>query len=254
MEVKRRKFQGVLNILSFNRHFYYGGVGVLLLIILICSFLKLLTVLNWVIIGLFSYGFFMPLLISAYVYDFSRYYDFHWLKDYKIQDSKENVMVNINAGFDETSFILKHNFPKSEIKVFDFYNAERHTEPAIVRARKVSTVYPNTKQIETNSIPLEDNSVNVVFLLSTAHEIRSNEEKVEFLHECHRICKPEGKVIMVEHLRDVPNFFAFSIGFTHFFSKKVWNHVFRRAQFSSFEERKFTPFMSIFCIQKLPTK
>ena len=33
MELKRRKFQGVLNILSFNRHFYvFGGIALLLII------------------------------------------------------------------------------------------------------------------------------------------------------------------------------------------------------------------------------
>ena len=51
---------------------------------------------------------------------------------------------------------------------------------------------------------------------------------------------------MVEHLRDFPNFLAFSIGFTHFFSKKTWKNAFERAGFSSFAENKFTAFMSIF--------
>jgi ubiquinone/menaquinone biosynthesis C-methylase UbiE len=88
--------------------------------------------------------------------------------------------------------------------------------------------------------------VDIVFLLSAVHEIRNNEEKVTFLKECHRICKPGGEIIMVEHLRDFPNFLAFSVGFTHFFSRAVWKRAFDRAGFSSFSERKFTPFLSIF--------
>ena len=102
------------------------------------------------------------------------------------------------------------------------------------------------KQIVSNSIPLKDNSIDIIFLLSAAHEIRSQEEKIQFLKECYRLCKPDGKVIMVEHLRDFPNFLAFSVGFTHFFSKKVWKTAFEKAGFSSFAETKFTPFMSIF--------
>jgi hypothetical protein len=51
---------------------------------------------------------------------------------------------------------------------------------------------------------------------------------------------------MVEHLRDLPNFLAFSIGFTHFFSRSEWKNAFQRAGFASFEEAKFTPFMSVF--------
>ncbi len=188
----------------------------------------------------------MPLVVSAYVYDLSGYYKFHWLKDQIGKDEKVNQIVNINAGFDETSFIIENKFPGCDLKVFDFYNAKQHTEPAIKRARKVSLVYPGTKQIASNSIPVKDNTVDIVFLLSAAHEIRSHYEKVQFLKECHRLCKRSGKVIIVEHLRDFPNFLAFTVGFTHFFSRAAWKKAFERAGFSSFQETKFTPFMSIF--------
>lgn len=246
MDIKRRNFQGVLNILSFNRHFYVFGFVALVLIVASQMLFEWSVPLFWVIVVSFLYGLIMPLIISAYVYDFSGYYNFHWLKSCGIVDSNTNQILNINAGFDETSFIIKNKFPQSDLKVFDFYNAKQHTEAAIIRARKVSLVYPNTQQIITNKIPLKDGSVDVIFLLSAAHEIRKQEEKVEFLKECHRLCKPHGKVIMVEHLRDLPNFLAFSVGFTHFFSKKVWKKAFEKAGFSTFKETKFTPFMSIF--------
>lgn len=249
METKRRQFQGVLNILSFNRHFYVVGTTILMAIILSQLYFDWSQTLLWIIIGMFLYGFLMPLIVSAYIYDFSGYYNFDWLKPLQLEDSEEKQMVNINAGFDETSYILKNKLPKSKLQVFDFYNAEQHTEPAIVRARKVSLTYPNTLQIKTNRIPLKTNSADYVFLLSAAHEIRSFNEKVQFLKECRRICKPSGKVIMVEHLRDIPNFFAFTIGFTHFFSKKNWESAFKNAGFSRFKENKFTSFMTIFCYQ-----
>ncbi len=246
MEIKRRKFQGVLNILSFNRHFYVFGLITLALIFMSHLFFNWPSLLFWLVILAFIYGLLMPLIVSAYVYDFSGYYDFDWLKNLYFQDGAAKKILNINAGFDETSFILKNKFPESDLKVFDFYNAEKHTEPAIVRARKVSIVYPNTQQILSNTIPLKDNTIDIIFLLSAAHEIRTQEEKIVFLKECHRLCKPTGMVIMVEHLRDFPNFVAFSIGFTHFFSKKIWNIAFKQAGFSSLSEQKFTPFMSIF--------
>jgi ubiquinone/menaquinone biosynthesis C-methylase UbiE len=246
MEIKRRKFQGVLNILSFNRHFYVIGLIVLALSMLGLMFIEVSDFMISIVVAAFLYGLIIPLVVSAYVYDFSGYYDFKWLKKFDLTDQKPKQIVNINAGFDETSFILKSNFPEATLKVFDFYNAKQHTEPAIVRARKVSMVYPDTSQIKSDEIPLDNQSVDLIFLLSAAHEIRTHKEKVVFLKECHRICKPSGKLITVEHLRDVPNFLAFTIGFTHFFSRKAWKKAFREAGFSSFEERKFTPFMSIF--------
>jgi ubiquinone/menaquinone biosynthesis C-methylase UbiE len=246
MEIKRRNFQGVLNILSFNRHFYVFGLIALALIIISYLLFSWSTLLFWLVILAFLYGLIMPLIVSAYVYDFSGYYNFDWLKNYKFTDSEDKQILNINAGFDETSFIIKNHFPKSDLQVFDFYNAEQHTEPAIIRARKVSLVYPNTQQILSNAIPLKDNSVDLIFLLSAAHEIRTQDEKIQFLKECNRVCKSTGNVIMIEHLRDFPNFVAFTIGFTHFFSKNTWRKAFQGAGFSTFTEQKFTPFMSIF--------
>ena len=243
---KRKKFQGVLNILSFNRHFYFFGILVLAALFASRLFIEWPAVLFWIVIAAFLYGLIMPLIVSAYVYDFSGYYNFHWLKNITGGPENVNLIANINAGFDETSFILEEKFPNSNLKVFDFYNAKQHTEPAIKRARKVSLVYPDTRSIASGSIPLDDKSVDIIFLLSAVHEIRSQEEKVRFLKECYRVCKPNGKVIMVEHLRDLPNFIAFSVGFTHFFSRAVWKNAFERAGFTSFREIKFTPFMSIF--------
>ena len=246
MEIKRRKFQGVLNILSFNRHFYVFGLIALTLIIISYLVFSWSNLLFWTVILAFLYGLIMPLIISAYVYDFSGYYKFNWLKKFNLTDSEDKQILNINAGFDETSFIIKNYFSKSDLKVFDFYNAEKHTEPAIIRARKVSLVYPNTQQIISNTIPLKDNSVDLIFLLSAAHEIRSQNEKIQFLKECHRVCKSNANVMMVEHLRDFPNFVAFSVGFTHFFTKRTWRNAFKDAGFTTFTEQKFTPFMSIF--------
>ena len=104
--MKRRKFQGVLNILSFNRHFYLFGLLALALIIASHMIFNWSDILCWIVIAAFGYGLIMPLIVSAYVYDFSGYYDFHWLKNLKIDDVDAKQILNINAGFDETSFII----------------------------------------------------------------------------------------------------------------------------------------------------
>ena len=246
MDLTRRKFQGVLNILSFNRHFYvFGGIALALIIVSYWLF-NWPSYFFWIVIAAFISGLIMPLIVSAYVYDFSGYYRFDWLKQYNLQDGEDQLFLNINAGFDETSFILHQHFPKTTLRVFDFYNPQQHTEPAIIRARKVSMLYPGTQEIKTDTIPLPDQSVDVIFLLSAAHEIRKQEEKIRFLQECFRVCKPGGQVILVEHLRDFPNFLAFSVGFTHFFSRKTWKKAYTAAGFTSIKETKFTPFMSVF--------
>jgi ubiquinone/menaquinone biosynthesis C-methylase UbiE len=246
METGRRPFQGVLNILSFNRHYYVFGLAFLGLLFASRFFFEWQGPWFWLAMAAFLYGLIMPLIVSAYVYDFSGYYHLRWLDNLVGNTDEVRSIVNINAGFDETSFLLKKKFPRSQIAVLDFYDAKQHTEVAIKRARKASLVYPGTEQINTAAIPAMNASADIVFLLSAAHEIRSNDEKVVFLKECLRICKPGGKVVMVEHLRDFPNFLAFSVGFTHFFSRATWKMAFERAGFNSVAEKKFTPFMSVF--------
>lgn len=246
MEIKRRPFQGVLNILNFNRHFYYYGILALIILLALAYMFGLPTIISTLLIVGFAYGLLMPLIVSAYVYDFSDYYSLKWLDQFVEDTSKSYKVININAGFDETSFLIKNKLQNSDLQVYDFYDQKLHTEPAIVRARKVSQVYPNTEEIRSNSIPQGDDSADIVFLLSSAHEIRNFKEKVDFLKECHRTCRPDGKVIMVEHLRDLPNFIAFTIGFNHFFSSHVWRKAIDSAGFTSIQEKKFTPFMSIF--------
>src|SRR6185369_15117200 len=161
MEQARRKFQGVLNILSFNRHFYVYGLTALAILFASRWFIHWSDTFFWIIIIAFLYGLIMPLIVSAYVYDFSGYYELHWLENQVNDDETVKKIININAGFDETSFIIKRKFPNADLSVFDFYDSKRHTEPAIKRARKVSLVYPNTQQIISNSIPMAEGTVDI---------------------------------------------------------------------------------------------
>jgi hypothetical protein len=105
MEIKRRKFQGVLNILSFNRRFYVFGLIVLSLIVASHVLFEWPNLLFWIIIAAFLYGLIMPLIVSAYVYDYSGYYNFKWLENENLGIEGPKQILNINAGFDETSFI-----------------------------------------------------------------------------------------------------------------------------------------------------
>jgi SAM-dependent methyltransferase len=246
MDTKRKKFQGVINILSFNRHFYVLGFAILAAVLT-------LKIVGWftnpyasVVLLLLLYGLLVPLLVSTYVYDFSNYYTLDWVKETEQLNGYNKRILNIHSGFDETSYLIKQKFPKPELLVFDFYDPSKHTEKSIARARKISNVYPNTLTINPSNLPLDNKSVDVIFVLLAAHEIRIHKEKVDFFKECKRVLKEDGKLIMVEHLRDLPNFLAFTIGFTHFFSKKVWASSLYDAGFTKFSVKKLTAFITIF--------
>ena len=246
MKRPRKPLQGVLNILDFNRHFYYFGAALIIVVLVVGFYFQWQSTILIAASIIVLTGLVLPLVVSFYVYDLSGYYQMQWLDRLFRKKNKLRQVVNIHAGFDETSAELEENLPNAQLQVFDFYDPKKHTEVAIRRARKKSRIHPSTISIHTNKIPLQSNSQDAVFLLSAAHEIRNFEEKVRFLRECRRITKENEPVILVEHLRDVPNFLAFHIGYTHFFSRKTWLKAFHAAGFRVIREKKHTPFLSIF--------
>ncbi len=242
----RKPFQGVLNILDFNRHFYYGALAFVVLLLIVAYFLSWPQEYIFYSIGLIVLGLTMPLLVSAYVYDFSGFYRFRWLKRILGERKVPYKVLNFNAGFDESSATIAYFLPESDLQVYDFYDEEQHTEAAIVRARRAGFRHPGTLTVKTDFIPHDEDSVDLLCFISSLHEVRDASERIAFLEEVRRVLAPEGRVILVEHLRDLPNFLAFSIGFFHFFSHRTWMQDFSRAGLYLDSRRRFTPFLNIY--------
>lgn len=250
MKIQPRKpLQGVLNIIRFNWHFYLlSGLFITFLVLLSLFLEEKYRIYLLLIAFLVLLPTLISLFVSAYVYDFSDLYSFSWIKN--LQIPPQSNIININAGFDETSILLKNQHQFENLQVFDFYDETKHTEISIKRARKAYPAFPNTQNIITNRIPLEKNSVDVAFLIFSAHEIREENERNTFFSELKRIIKENGKVILVEHLQDLPNFMAYTIGFLHFHKKSTWKNTFQSSHFNIKKEIKHTPFVSIFILEK----
>jgi SAM-dependent methyltransferase len=243
--INRRPFQGVLNIMRFNWHFYAIAlllVSVLLFLALWINFLT--TWLMWISI-LITIITLISLFVSFYIYDYSDFYSFHWLRP-----GGAEKIVNIHAGFDETSAIIQSIYPNAELRVMDFYNPLKHTEISIERARNAFPLPPKTESIATDKVPLEENSVDLIFLIFTAHEIRSNDERIVFLKSLKASIKPTGKIIVVEHLRDFANFLAYNVGFFHFLALDIWSKSFHEVGLVVNSQDAFTPFVKIFELSK----
>jgi ubiquinone/menaquinone biosynthesis C-methylase UbiE len=194
----------------------------------------------------------ISLLVSLYVYDLSGLYKFKWMNEIQPNDGKNERLkiVNINAGFDETSSLIQQKFLNSELIVLDFYAEEIHTEVSIKRARKAYPPFPDTQTVTTSQLLLESETVDLVFLIFSAHEIREEQERVAFLNETKRILKPDGKIILIEHLQDLPNFIAYNIGFFHFHSLKTWKTAFQKANLEITSNQTLNPFVHRITLQK----
>lgn len=247
--ITRKPFQGVGNIVRFNWHYYViASVFMVVLWWLKKSFSSNLNVLPELFIYLTILSVIISLSVSYYIYDRSNLYSFDWLKNLGIKEGQQ--IVNINAGFDETSSILSEKYPLSKIKALDFYDPIKHTEISIERARKAYPAFVGTQTFNTNNIPLKKNSADRIFLILSAHEIRNNEERIYFFKQLKNALHPSGKIVVVEHTRDIYNFMAYNLGFFHFLPKNTWRQNFSEAQLIEESESKITPFISVFTLHK----
>ena len=245
----RKPFQGVWNIVRFNWQFYVLAiVSTIVLLLLRNNFNAALRAASDILMVLIIGSTLISLVVSCYTYDFSNLYNLSWLNNLPIKNNGK--IVNINAGFDETSNLLKSKFANSELIVLDFYDPTKHTEVSIKRARKAYPPFPNTQQVKPTDLPLQDNSADKIFAILSAHEIRNEEERKSFFQEFRRVLSPTGQIIVTEHLRDTANFLAYNIGAFHFHSKASWLNAFESSGLRVVEEIKITPFITTFILDK----
>jgi SAM-dependent methyltransferase len=245
----RGTYQGVVNIIRFNWHFYViAGISVAILV-LGANTLSGLTVWFCILlaVGIMTTTF-TSLIVSHYIYDRSGLYDFSWIKQFDRATVK--TIVSVHAGFDETSRMLKNIFSSAELKVFDFYDPSKHTEVSVERARKAYPAFDGTVKIASSKLPVANNEVDIIFNIFALHEVRNRDERIGFLNEQFRALCDDGKVVVVEHLRDVPNFLAYNIGFFHFLSEKEWGDNFCQAGLNIDIKFKITPFITVFILRK----
>ena len=249
MQKIRNTFQGVSNIILFNWHFYGLSIVVILTLLLISYQVHLALIISLLQLSslLILLVTLSSLLTSFYIYDISGLYKFKSI----LTDNQKLTVINIHAGLDETSLLLQQRFKNSEIVILDFYDPNVHTELSIKRAREKHQPHPATIKIETKKISLEDNSADKIFMIMSAHEIRDKTERILFFKELNRLLKPGGELLIIEHLRDLPNFLAYSIGAFHFHSKPTWLTTFKKSGFLLDSEMKYTPFISSFKLKSI---
>jgi SAM-dependent methyltransferase len=244
-------FDGVSQILLYNWHFYAAALALDLVIALLL--IKLPLHANYrpalylvAVPPTFWAG--SSILVSYYVYDRSCLYQWHWLAT--VLKSDAGAWLNIHAGLDQTSVPLRHIFPSSHTKSLDIYAPSEMSEPSIARARRRAHLNPVQETANPAALPQSDSAWDTVFLIFTAHELRTHNAKVKLFRELHRVLKWDGRIVLVEHLRDWKNCLAYGPGCLHFFSRQQWLAVCNETNLRVLEERWITPFVKCFVFAK----
>jgi hypothetical protein len=90
----------------------------------------------------------------------------------------------------------------------------------------------------------------VVVVTLAAHEIRDRQKRQRFFQELSRIVSPQGKLIVVEHLRDLAAALAFGPAILHFFPRREWLDLGSATGLEVERERRITPFVRVFIFRR----
>lgn len=245
------RFRGMINILRFNRTFYavaFIGSLVTLAAATLLPAPAWLRTIGMIAATLTLYWTVASLLASHWVYDRSGIYDWTWLL--RRLPTLPRHWVLIHAGLDESSPTLRRLIPDARGEVLDIYDPIAMTEPAIARARLLSPFTIPAAPAKIDGLPMLASACDTVFLLFAAHEIRDRPGRERFFGELRRILTPGGRVVIVEHARDLANAIAFGPGCLHFYPRGEWRRLTRHAGLIVEAEESFTPLVRSFMLRK----
>jgi SAM-dependent methyltransferase len=246
---RRGRFQGVLQIWQYNRRFYLLTLAGLPVAALAAAWLPLwprLLVLTGAAAAVFWTV--ASLAVSHYVYDRSSLYDFSWVR--KRIELPIEAMASFHAGLDECSELLRTQLPEARLRIFDIFNPREMTEPSIARARKLAAENPGSESANWRSLAARSGEFDASFVIFAAHELRRREARVELFQELARVTRAGGTIVVMEHLRDLPNFLAFGPGFLHFLPRREWLLAAKTAGLQRESEFSVTPFVRVFMFRR----
>gem|GEM_PF-553870 len=248
----RSNASGVAQIVRFNWHQYAIGVSLLIVGVFFLKRTHLGVVyaaLLAVAIALTALWTFGSLAASYWVYDLAKIMRLSFLRE--LFSESPGRWVNIHSGYDQTTDRLTEIFGQPPQCVLDLFDDKRKLEPSIVRARALQVDRADTRPARPERLPIETDSLDAVFLIFAAHELREREKRVALFRELTRVCSSGSRVVVVEHLRDIANFLAFGPGFLHFFSRRNWVEVAHAAGWRVNRAHRVTRFVAVFDLVKV---
>jgi Methyltransferase domain len=257
----RGRYQGVLQILHFNWRMYLAAAGGLAAAALAWPLLPVAGRAA-LVAGFAPAVFWMvaSLAVSHYVYDRFPIYDLHWLE--RALTSAPRRWINIHAGWDETSGVLKAIFPDAVGEAVDLYDPRVMTEASIRQAKQArearqlqQAMLANRAAIPSiparyDALPFENGTVDAAFAIFAVHELRRREQRVKFFGEVRRVLTANGELVVMEHARDAWNFLAFGPGFLHFFARREWRDAALAAGLTVRTEFDLTQFVHAFVMRR----
>jgi len=223
---ERGAWDGVLAIARFNWPWYLAALAVLAAAVTCLAIALPLPVFAWFAAAAAGWFLVGSLAASHWIYDRSDLYRFHWL-DRALARPYASRFVFCHTGFDECSALLAQKLP-GKWRVLDHHAPATMTEASLQRARQRQPQTPAEPEAH-DAWPIGDGGTDAVFAILTIHELREPAQLTAWFREAKRCLAPGGRVVLVEHARDLANFLAFGPGFRHFHAPHTWQRAWQAA-------------------------
>lgn len=174
------------------------------------------------------------LAASWWVYDRSPLGEWRFFDRFLEGRSPSRILL-ITAGFDQVSRPLAQVYPDAAIRVIDIV---ADPEASVRRARRL---YPSRAPIVDPADLGEPGSADLVLLAQSAHEVRDPISRSAMFASARSVLSDDGRLVLVEHLRDLPNVVAFGPGSWHFQPEWIWSRAFAAAGLQVTAQTTVTP-------------
>jgi SAM-dependent methyltransferase len=231
------RFAGVGQVLRFNWPAYAGAAGLVAM--------TLVAPRRWrrplAAVAYAGAWFAVASLVTTnVVYDRSEYARWEWPRGLLSRPPRRVAVLH--AGLDNVSEHVRRLWPEAEIQVVDFYDPVSMTERAIARARGGRRHGDDIADLRP--------SLDAAFVVLAAHELRSRSDRAVFFNRIGDALATAGRLVLLEHLRDLPNALVYGPGAMHFLPRADYLAAFTDARLTLMEERAMTPFLRLFVLSR----
>jgi SAM-dependent methyltransferase len=179
-------------------------------------------------------------LAFHWIFDRSELTRWDWLRSLGPPPAR---WVHVNAGLDETQAPLARLFPGAEGRDVDIFDPASMTAPTLARAREKRG--RDALGARPGALPIETGWADGVYVVLAAHEVRDAREREKLFGELRRIVRPDGRLVLIEHPRNLAGALAFGPGVVHFLPMAEWSRLAALTGFRLESERAMSPFVRV---------
>lgn len=241
---------GMLKILRFNWPWYAGALVVTAIAVWALGRSDIDAAWHWCALALLVLAdlwLLLSLLVSHAIYDRSDIARGDWLGTLA-----GGTVAVFHFGQDEASALVTARLPHATLRTFDLYQPQRPGTPSLRRARSLAHAAAASEAAVIDRVPLADGSIDLAVLAFAAHELRDHDDRVALFRELARTVRGDGRLLVLEHLRDGWNLLAYGPGVFHFLSRRTWLRCFAAADLAVAQESRVTPWVRRFELRTSP--